>query len=138
MALSVSFSFDLWQRLPDTVPLMMYLYFYNVTNWEDIQRDRNGTKPHLVEVGPYVYRQYQEMDCMTLNANKTVTYFQNKTWIFQEEASGERSLDDIITAINPIAVVSAEIDLTLQIVSNAVRFVLISSLSSRNGTYLTW
>ena len=105
----MGFSFDLWQRLPDTVPLMMYLYFYNVTNWQEIQEKRNGTKPQLVEVGPYVYRQYQEMDNLWLNANHTITYFQNKTWIFQEDLSGDRSLDDVITAVNPVAIVNLDI-----------------------------
>ena len=74
LTLSVGFSFELWQRLPDTVPLMMYLYFYNVTNWQEIVEKRNGTKPQLVEVGPYVYRQYQEMDNLWLNGNHTIIH----------------------------------------------------------------
>lgn len=44
--------FPNWVDLP--VPVLTSVYFFNVTNaWEV---EKNGAKPILKEVGPYVYR----------------------------------------------------------------------------------
>jgi len=109
-----SFSYEIWQKLPDTVPLMMYLYFFNCTNWEEIKDKRSGVKPDMQQIGPYVWRQYQEMDNVTINSNHTYSYYQNKTWIFQPDLSGNLTLDDKITFINPVAVGAASASKNLQ------------------------
>lgn len=114
-----SFSYGIWQKLPDTVPLMTYIYFFNCTNWEEIQKNRNGIKPNMQQIGPYVWRQYQEMDNVTINNNHTYTYYQNKTWIYQPHLSCQGpntcgDLDDIVTAINPVAVGAAASSKNLQ------------------------
>lgn len=41
---------DIWGRLPFSFDFSIYLF--NVTNPDDIAK---GDKPHLHEVGPYVY-----------------------------------------------------------------------------------
>ena len=56
-----SYSMGLWQKLPDSVPLLMYVYFFNVTNSAEILKAKDDTslkmpKPNLVQMGPYVYR----------------------------------------------------------------------------------
>ena len=38
---------------PGSPPDMLYVYLYNITNLEEVHQ---GAKPHLDEVGPYVYR----------------------------------------------------------------------------------
>jgi hypothetical protein len=39
--------------LPGSVPDIIKLFFFNITNLEEV---RVGQKPRLQEVGPYVYR----------------------------------------------------------------------------------
>ena len=56
-----SYSMGLWQKLPDSVPLLMYVYFFNVTNSAEILKAKDDSslkmpKPNLVQMGPYVYR----------------------------------------------------------------------------------
>ena len=85
----------------------MKVYFFNVTNAEEILRVRNGTKPNLQEVGPYVYRQFTDLRNVTWNDNDTVTYYQNKTYFYQPHLSNG-TLGDIITVINPVLLVRFE------------------------------
>merc|ERR1711963_1379291 len=87
-----SYSMGLWQKLPDSVPLLMYVYFFNVTNSAEILKAKDNTsltmpKPNLVQMGPYVYRQYQEMDNITISTpyDNTFTYYQNKTYMYQPD-----------------------------------------------------
>ena len=82
----------------------MKVYYFNVTNAEEILRDRNGTKPDIQEVGPYVYRQFTDLRNVTWNDNDTVTYYKNKTYFYQPNLSNG-SLDDIVTVINPVLLV---------------------------------
>ena len=98
-----SYSYDMWKELP--MPMYMSLYFFNVTNSDDIENRVPGVKPKLEEVGPYIYRQYQFMNVSSWNDdNDTVTYMQNKYWTFQPKMS-QGTLDDIIVSINVIALV---------------------------------
>jgi len=101
-----SYSYDMWKELP--MPMYMSLYFFNVTNSDDIENRVPGVKPKLEEVGPYVYRQYQFMNVSSWNDdNDTVTYMQNKYWTFQPMMS-KGTLDDIIVSINVIALGATE------------------------------
>ena len=76
-----------------------------MTNADDISRDRNGIKPDIQEVGPYTYLQLKDLRNVTWNDNGTVTYYQNKTYIYQQHLSNG-SLDDMITVINPVLLVN--------------------------------
>ena len=38
--------------VPGSPPDTVYVYMYNITNLDDV---RDGEKPHLQEVGPYVF-----------------------------------------------------------------------------------
>lgn len=38
---------------PGSPPDMLYAFMYNITNLPEVHK---GAKPHLEEVGPYVYR----------------------------------------------------------------------------------
>ena len=103
-----SFSYKMWKELP--IPLYMNVYFFNVTNSEDILHNP-GARPSLQQVGPYTWRQYQRMVNETWNdSNKTITYKQSKWWEFQPEMSNG-SLDDNIVSINVIALVVFAVEL---------------------------
>ena len=62
-----------WREFP--VPIHTSIRFFNVTNAEAVQK--SGAKPHLVEVGPYVYLEDHTKVKMVHNIeNGTVTYQQ--------------------------------------------------------------
>ncbi len=53
-----SMSYDMWKTLPDDLKMYMKIYFFNVTNPEEIEF-RTGLdypKPILEEIGPYTFR----------------------------------------------------------------------------------
>lgn len=44
-----SFSFDVWSELP--IPMTMSVYFFNITNPEDIENRVPGVKPIFKQLG---------------------------------------------------------------------------------------
>lgn len=83
----------------------MYLeiYLFNWTNPDDI---RNASiKPDFYEMGPYTFSEVHERTNMTWNPNDTITFYQKRTWQFVPEMS-VGTLDDNVTNVNPIALVS--------------------------------
>ena len=108
-----SYSYDLWAELPDELPMYMRIYYFNITNSEEIE-NRTSTykpKPILQEVGPFTFREKHFKDVKSFNENGTVTFQQRKQWEFIEEESP--SLDSMIVNFNMIALVSVQnVDLT--------------------------
>jgi len=101
-----SFSYDMWKELPDDLKMYNKLYYFNVTNAEDVESSRGKIKPIIEQVGPYIWREKHVKDNITWNENGTVTYQQAKTWV---EFEGDDSrLDDIIVNVNIIALSAAE------------------------------
>lgn len=95
-------AYNMWKSTP--VPLSLKLYVFNLTNPEDFQ---NGSKPVLQEVGPYVWREYHKKQNVTFHPNDTVTYLQQRWWVWDQEASGNCSQDDLIITLNTIPVAAA-------------------------------
>lgn len=88
--------FPNWQDYP--VPILTSIYFFNVTNADDVQQ--RGAKPVLVEVGPYVFREYHHKTNLEWNdGNLTVTYQQIRTYQFDANRT-KGSLDDVIVTLN--------------------------------------
>ena len=54
--------------------------------------------------GYFFYRETHEKVNITWNANRTVTYRQNKWWYFDQENSNG-TLDDVITTLNVVTLV---------------------------------
>jgi len=95
-------TFEMWQTTP--FPLLMYLYFYNITNPEEYQQ---GGKIKLQEVGPIVYAEYHQKKNISFHDNnKTVSFMQERWWIYDDEKSVVKE-DDIITALNTIPISAA-------------------------------
>lgn len=97
-----SFSYDLWHYTP--IPLYIRFYLFNLTNPDEFT---NGAKPVLQEVGPYVYREFHEKINITFNPNDTVTYFQQRWWHWDQEASGNNTQDDEVIILNTVPVSAA-------------------------------
>ncbi|XP_060800583.1 sensory neuron membrane protein 2 [Amyelois transitella] len=90
-----SMMFENWRVLP--MPLQFKINLFNVTNVEEINR---GRKPKLVEVGPYVYKEYREKIILGYGENDTIKYMLKKTFHFDAEASAPLTQDDELTVIN--------------------------------------
>ncbi|XP_042892231.1 protein croquemort-like [Penaeus japonicus] len=97
-----SASYDMWRVPP--MPLYLQVYFFNITNPDEFVR---GAKPILQEVGPYCYREYHEKKELVFHPNNTVTFFQQRWWIWDQEKSGNHSTDDLIVGLNTIPVSAA-------------------------------
>lgn len=99
-----SYSYEMWKDLP--IPMYTSLYLFNVSNANEILINRT-VKPILVELGPYVFEESHFKDGEVWNnENGTLTYLAGKTWVFMAERSNG-SLDDLVTTINPIALVGS-------------------------------
>lgn len=95
-------AYQLWKDTP--MSLAIEFYMFNWTNPEDIYDP--DIKPHFVEMGPYVYiEKYEKVDLVWNDNNDTITFKQLRKWYFDPTRSNG-SLDDQITCLNPVAVVS--------------------------------
>ncbi|XP_044254371.1 sensory neuron membrane protein 2-like [Tribolium madens] len=91
-----SFLFN--EFLNPTVKTKIKIYFFDVTNSEEI---KNGEKPVLREVGPYVYNELKFRTVINYTENSDTFDFLERTQLFfNAEESGGRTEDDFITVIN--------------------------------------
>lgn len=98
-----STAYDMWVKNP--IPLDMKLYLYNWTNPEKIH-DFPEVKPRFEVLGPYCYSETKEKADIIWNDNDTVTYKHKKLWYYEQWRSNG-SMSDLITNVNPIALVSS-------------------------------
>ena len=80
------------------------IYMFSVTNPEAVVE--RGEKPDLQEIGPFVYQYQANRYDFSFNKDETDLSFQRKqTYIFDKEASGDRTEDDEITQLDLVAYV---------------------------------
>lgn len=94
-----SMATKIWQENP--MPLYLDFYLMNWTNPHEIYN--KDVKPRFVEVGPVRFQETKTKVNITWNANNTVTFNQQKKWVF-DEAGSAVGLDVNITSINPVTV----------------------------------
>eukprot|EP00095_Tigriopus_kingsejongensis_P001032 maker-scaffold972_size74859-snap-gene-0.9 protein:Tk01032 transcript:maker-scaffold972_size74859-snap-gene-0.9-mRNA-1 annotation:"hypothetical protein DAPPUDRAFT_303163" len=105
-----SYSYGIWHELP--IPMFMNIYFFNVTNAEEIMnRDPKGKPivPQLVQMGPYVFAEshIKTNEFFEEGTGEKVKFQQVKTWHFvEEESSG--TMDDMVTNVDMVALSAAE------------------------------
>ncbi|XP_046467566.1 sensory neuron membrane protein 2 isoform X1 [Neodiprion pinetum] len=87
-------AFERWQNVP--VPVLYKIYFFNVSNPDDVQ---NGSQPIVEEIGPYVYKQYRTKINIAA-ADDVLSYYQHQLYEFDEEASAPLTEYDDITVVN--------------------------------------
>ena len=78
----------------------------------EFEVERNGAKPILKEIGPFVYRLQFDKNQVVQNSNGTVSYLEKKTWIFQPNESVNDELTVITTLNTPLVI-------TLSLIQNA-------------------
>ena len=90
---------------PPVRPLLR-LYLFNTTNPEAFLR---GEKPHLVEVGPYVYEEeWQKVNVSWGHGGSTVKYRLKKIFRFRQDLSGDLKESDRLTLPNVPLFVSVQ------------------------------
>ncbi|XP_012271292.1 protein croquemort-like [Orussus abietinus] len=94
-------SFEIW-RNTGQIPLHLEFYFFNWTNPEELKVP--GTKPIVVQRGPYTFREERQKINITFHPeNNTVSYLQRRFWYFDQSRSNG-TLQDNITQLNVVAV----------------------------------
>jgi hypothetical protein len=88
----------------DDPPLYKRYYFWNLTNSDQYLQ---GATPSLVEIGPYVYRQFDTKFDVSFNSDnsevsyKTYTYYIFDDTLSDQESGMDLSPDDMIINVNP-------------------------------------
>ncbi|XP_066601238.1 protein croquemort-like isoform X2 [Prorops nasuta] len=116
-------SFQIWEQTP--IPMYLRIHMFNWTNYKEFY-NKNGIKPHFVELGPYVFREVDYKVNKIWNSNGTVTFQRRRVWHFEESMSNG-SLDDQITNINAVAAsVAYTVRYQKKIVRDIVNGIMIS------------
>lgn len=97
-----SLSYSYWQK--PGVSRYTKVYIFNVTNPQGFLE--NGEKPKLVEVGPFVYREFMEKVNVKFHDNDTVTFQHNKILRFVPEMSVDKNLKLVVPNIPLLTVTS--------------------------------
>jgi len=95
-------AYNTWLSPP--APVYINFYFFDVTNSQ--QFIDNLTRPHVRQLGPYVYREIRnKTEVQLINGGATLRYRQQKWFVFDANRSCG-SENDLITTINIPLVVS--------------------------------
>jgi scavenger receptor class B, member 1 len=98
-------SYEYWKSPPQ--PLYLDVYLFNWTNPEDI--NDSVIKPVMKEIGPFRFQEIpQKVNVKWHDHNSTVSYRKQSQYIFIPDQS-KGNLDDMITSVNVIALVSDSI-----------------------------
>lgn len=130
-------AFEVWNDTSSLPPMYLKVYYFNWTNPEELLVP--GTKPNLVQVGPYTFREIRQKVNVSFHPeNYTVSYFQRKWWYYHPEYSNG-SLTDNITQLNPVALSAAHKTRYWQdVLQNTLSFMLSSSKVHITKTVNEW
>lgn len=117
-------TFLLWQRPP--VGLAVKVYVFNYTNLAEFESGA-ASKLRVQEVGPYVYRETLSRVNVDVNANRTVTYQEKRSfqWI-----SG-KSEKEIVTVPNALLMSTIAYSRNLQYLAQIVLTMFLSGLQAK-------
>ncbi|XP_072040616.1 platelet glycoprotein 4-like [Amphiura filiformis] len=77
-----SFVYDTWKEVE--IPVYMEFYTMGIGNPQEFLQ---GSPPYVVQKGPYTYREYRPKENVTHYDNYTVSYYQMKSYVFDEDLS---------------------------------------------------
>lgn len=81
------------------------IYFFNWTNPCNFSADVPFPKPILEEIGPYRFVEKTDKEDIVWNSNQTVSFRKKSTYFF-DAANSKGQMDDMITTLNIVALVS--------------------------------
>ena len=95
-------AYNTWLDPP--APVYVNFYFFNVTNAK--QFIENSVKPHVTQIGPYVYEEVRnKTEIELINGGATLRYRQQKYYVFDVNRSCGTE-NDVFTTISIPLVVS--------------------------------
>ena len=99
---NTSHTFESWKSPP--VSPHLKVFFFNISN--PVQVFDGLEKPHLIEMGPYTYRQKWIKQNITFNTNGTISYKTRKIFTFSptESCAGCSDVRDQVTTLNVPAI----------------------------------
>jgi len=99
---NTSETFHIWEDPP--ISPHFKVYFFNLSNPEEVFSGKE--KPHLVEIGPYTYKQKWLKQNVTWHSNGTISYKTRKIFTYSPEDScaGCSDTSDNITTLNVPAI----------------------------------
>ncbi|KAL1502465.1 hypothetical protein ABEB36_007602 [Hypothenemus hampei] len=124
-----SLSFQYWQK-PGVIRLTK-VYIFNVTNPEGFLKQ--GEKPKLQEVGPFVYREDMEKVNIKFHDNGTVSYQHKKILKFVPELSVDRNHKITVPNI-PLLTFSSQTNIWGSLIQKAISFIFRSETPFVNVT----
>lgn len=74
-------------------------------NWTNPDGFLNGTKPILIECGPYVFTEKPDKVNITWHPDNSTVSYMKKSQFFFDEKKSRGSLDDVITSLNVVPLV---------------------------------
>lgn len=96
-------SYEYWTSPPQ--PLYLDVYLWNWTNPEEFTN--KSINPKFEEIGPFRFQEIpKKVNVKFHDSNSTVSYRKSSKYFFVPEQSKGR-MDDVITSINVIALVSS-------------------------------
>lgn len=102
-------SYQAW--ITNDPPLIVNFYLFNWTNAEECVVHRNCSKFKFEEVGPYPYYEVKEKVNVTWHPNSTISFKFIKRYYGVNDENSTRKVTDLITNVNPVAVVSVNCNL---------------------------
>lgn len=94
-------NYENWMKSP--VPRITEFYLFNWTNPGQVY-DKNS-KPHFIETGPYVFEEKHFRTNVVFKSDEVIDFNRTVKWFFRKDLS-QGSLEDVITNINPVLMVS--------------------------------
>lgn len=115
--------FELW-RVPPTRPTLS-VYIFNYTNHRKVLEGKE--KPHVQEIGPYVFSEKMERINVKFNSNGTVSFQENRTIVPDEGKSNGNMNDRVIVPNVPLITILKTVNtldyLPQRMLTNLVRSV---------------
>ncbi|XP_050417376.1 platelet glycoprotein 4 [Patella vulgata] len=84
-------------------PIYFQIWVFDVVNHLEVIKD--GAKPYLYQKGPYTYREERLKVNVTFHDNNTVSYRENRWFVFEEELSAGPQSDNFTTVNIPVALI---------------------------------
>lgn len=81
------------------------IYLFNWTNPSNFSSEEVFPKPILEEIGPYRFIEKTDKEDIVWNDNQTVS-FRKKSTFFFDASNSKGKMDDMITTLNIVALVS--------------------------------
>ncbi|ODN04768.1 Scavenger receptor class B member 1 [Orchesella cincta] len=120
-----------WENIP--IPIYMSVYIFNITNPEEL---KEGKKPIVEELGPYVYQQKRVKTEVEVNEDNDSVFYKQPVYYHFRPDMTNGSLDDVISMINlPYVGLAAKANREQGVVRSTIQNVLMEEYPDTEPLY---